>query len=203
MALSAPPASRDESRHLGLVFNGRIIAGRRAASVLQECHAAKAGFGFALFILTVSRPLLLLLVRIRTGPPAIGLLAAGLGSLLLALRTSLLAFLATLAPTLVVAVGEAAHRLDHAVIMVRILPVGFGHDPIARGRRLAGEGLVLVEYLVGIATHPHIGTAAIENLVSIWRTIGIVMLLLLLVMPVAAAAATTAAARPLTIVWSH
>ncbi len=65
---------------------------------------------------------------------------------------------------------------------------------------------ILVEDLMGIAAHPDIGAAAIENLVSIGRAIGVVMLRLVMVIvaTTAAAAATIAtAARPLTIVWSH
>ena len=57
---------------------------------------------------------------------AVGLLrAARLTLLLLRIAWLLLAFLA-LAPTLVVALDEAAHGLDHAVIVVGVLPVGFG-----------------------------------------------------------------------------
>ena len=117
----------------------------------------------------------------------------------------LLAFLAAIAPTLVVALDEAAHGLDHAEIVVGVLPVGLGQDAVARGRRLAGQRLVLVEHLVGVAAHPDVGSAAVENLVSIGRTIGIVIVLLLVMVVAAATAAATiaTAARPLTIVWSH
>ncbi len=121
----------------------------------------------------------------------------------LALRLLLarLTFLATLAPTLVVALDEAAHGLDHSEIVVGVLPIGLGQDPVTRGCCLACQCLVLVEDLVRVAADPHIGAAAVEYLVSIGRAVGIVMLL---VMMTATAAATTAtAARPLTIVWSH
>src|SRR5262249_40796949 len=124
--------------------------------------------------------------------------------LALLLRIALLAFLAALAPTLVVALDEAAHALDHAEVVVGVLPVGLRHDAVARGGRFARQRLVLVEHLVGVAAHPHVRPAAIENLVSIGRTIGIVIVMLLVMVTAATAAATIAtAARPLTIVWSH
>lgn len=53
-----------------------------------------------------------------------------------------------------------------------------------------------------IATHAHVGPAAIENLVPVWRPVRIVIVVLLM-MIVAATAATTTATRPLPIVWSH
>src|SRR5262249_51204092 len=108
------------------------------------------------------------------------------------------------APTLVVALHEAAHALDHAEVMVGVLPVGLRHDAVARSGRFPGQRLVLVEHLMGVTAHPHVRTARVENLVSIGRTIGIVLVMLLGVGPAAPAAATIAtAARPLTIVWSH
>jgi len=88
------------------------------------------------------------------------------------------------------------------------LPIGFGQNPVAGGRSLSGQRLILVEYLMGVAAHPHVGPAAIEKLISIGLAIGVVGVLLLIVLPTAAAAATTAtvataAAGPLPIVWSH
>jgi hypothetical protein len=117
-----------------------------------------------------------------------------------------LAFLAVFAPTEVVALDEAALGLDHPIIVIGILPVGLGQNAIAGGRRLAGQRLILVEHLVRVTANPDVGTAAIENLVSIGRTVGIVILGLVMVgIPTAATAAATiaTAARPLTIVWSH
>jgi hypothetical protein len=105
--------------------------------------------------------------------------------------------------------AEAALGLDHAEIVVRILPVGFGLDPVAGCGRLACQRLVLVEDLVRIAPDPHVGTTAVEDLISIGRAIGIVRVMLLVMnvatatSTTAAAATTTAAPRPLTIVWSH
>jgi len=52
-----------------------------------------------------------------------------------------------------------------------------------------------------VAAHPDIWAAAVENLVPIGRTVGIVMLFMM--MATATAATTAAAARPLPIVWSH
>ena len=132
-------------------------------------------------------------------------LAAGLA--LLPWLAWLLAFLAVFAPTEVVALDESALGLDHPVIVIGILPVGFGQDAIAGGRGLAGQRLILVENLMRIATDPDVGATAVEDLVSIGRTIGVVMLRLAMVVVATAAAATAAttatAARPLTIVWSH
>ena len=128
----------------------------------------------------------------------------GLSGLTLLLLRRRLAFFAAIAPTLVVALAEAAHRLDHAEIVVGVLPVGLRQDSITRRRRLASQRLIFIEHLVGVAADPDVGPAAVEELVSIGRAIGIVMLRLVMVAAAATAAATIAtAARPLTIVWSH
>jgi hypothetical protein len=143
------------------------------------------------FGLTIARPMSI----------AIGLRWRATGLALL-LGRSLAVLAGAIAPTLVVALAETAHRLDHAEVVIGVLPIGFGHDPIARRRRLAGQRLVLVEHLVRVAADPDIGTAAVEDLVPVGRPVRIVMLLVM--MTAASAAATTAtAARPLTIVWSH
>ena len=158
-------------------------------------------FGGALFGVTLLAPLAGLgiaapVAGLRSALPLLRL--AGL----LTLLPRLLAVFATLAP--VVARNEAAHGLDHAEVMVGVLEIGFGEDAIAGGGRFAGQRLVLVEDLVGIAADPDVGTAAIENLVSIGSATGAVMLGLVMVIVATATAATTAtAARPLTIVWSH
>ena len=135
-------------------------------------------------------------------------LTAGLALLLYRLLSRLigLAFLAIFAPTEVVALDEAALGLDHPVIVIGILPVGLGQNAITGGRRLSGQRLIFVENLVRVAANPDVGAAAIENLIPISRTVGIVILGLVMVVvsTAATAAATTAtAARPLTIVWSH
>ena len=121
----------------------------------------------------------------------------------LALLLAGLAFLAAFAPTLVVALHEAAHGLDHAKVVIGILPIGLGQDAVTRGRSLACQGLVLVEDLVRVAADPDVGAAAVEYLVTIRRTVRIVMLLLVMVAATTAAATIATAARPLTIVWSH
>jgi hypothetical protein len=90
--------------------------------------------------------------------------------------------------------------------VICILPVGLGQNAITGGRRLSGQRLIFVENLVRVAANPDVGAAAIENLIPISRTVGIVILGLVMVVvsTAATAAATTAtAARPLTIVWSH
>jgi cell division protein FtsX len=56
---------------------------------------------------------------------------------------------------------------------------------------------------MGIATHPHVRPAAVENLVSIGRTVRIVVMVLLVLIVAATAATIAAATRPLPIVWSH
>jgi hypothetical protein len=131
---------------------------------------------------------------------ATGLIRIRLASLTLLLRR--LAFFAAVAPALVVALPEAAGGLDHAEIVVGVLPIGLRHDAIARGRCLAGQRLVLVEYLMGIAPHADVGPAGVKDLVSIRRTVGVVMLFVMMAAGTAAATIATAA-RPLTIVWSH
>ena len=140
------------------------------------------------------------LLRLTAGLTLLSRLA-GLLALLIGL-----AFFAVFAPTEVVALDEAALGLDHPIIVIGILPVGLGQNAIAGGRRFAGQRLIFVEHLVRVTANPDVGTAAIENLVSIRRTVGIVILGLVMVgIPTAATAAATiaTAARPLTIVWSH
>ncbi len=131
-------------------------------------------------------------------------LTAGLALLLS--RLIGLAFFTIFAPTEVVALDEAALGLNHPIIVIGILPVGLGQNAIAGGRRLSGQRLILVENLVRVAANPDVGAAAIENLISISRTVRIVILgLVMVVVSTAATAAATiaTAARPLTIVWSH
>jgi hypothetical protein len=148
--------------------------------------------------------LLGLLGRVTVG--TVGLRFAGLALLLRIAGLLLLAFLA-IAPTQVVAMGEATHGLDDAVVVVGVLPVGLGHDAVARGSRLAGQRLVFVEHLVGVAADTHVRPAAIEDLVPIGRAVRIVVtaavLLLVMLVTTATAAAIAAATRPLPIVWSH
>jgi hypothetical protein len=101
---------------------------------------------------------------------------------------------------------EAAHGLDHPVVVIRVLPVGLRRDAVTRRRGLSCQRLVFVEHLVRIAAHAHIRSAAVEDLVAIGRTVGIVLVVLLVMLvtaATAAATATAAAARPLPIVWSH
>src|SRR5690606_28461011 len=105
---------------------------------------------------------ILLMLALFEAAAGVALLAAiQLGPLLL-----LTVFRGAVAPALIAARDKPAHRLDHTKIMVGVLPIGLGRDPIARGGRFAGQRLVLVEDLVGVAAHTHVGTAAIENLVS-------------------------------------
>src|SRR5437764_9116191 len=193
LALAATTAGgRIELGNVGLVVGGGILAGRSTASaVLQEGHATQAGVSVAaalvfaaaalaiLAALTMFTALALLATLTMLGIAVdVGLLRVGLLALLL--RIALLAFLAVLAvaPTLVVALDEAARALDHAEVVVGVLPVGFRCDAIARGRRFAGQRLVFVEHLMCVAAHPHVRPAAIEDLVLIGRTIGIVIVML-------------------------
>jgi hypothetical protein len=189
-----------ELRDLRLLVGRRIIIGRRAASALEEGDTAQTGLGLAILLAS----LLAAAWSFAFGVP-IGVGLLGLPGLTLLLRRRL-AFFAAVAPTLVVALAEAAHRLDHAEIVIGVLPVGLRQDAVTRRRRLAGQRLVLVEHLVGVAADPDVGSAAVEELVAIGRTIGIVMLRLVVVAAAtatAAAATIATAARSLTIVWSH
>ena len=207
----APAAGWIEFGNVGLVFASRIGTGLRATPVLQEGHAAQAGLGLALLFsaaalallpaLTIVAALAMLATMTVIIAIAVGLLLriALLATLLLRVALlALLTFLAALAP--VVALDEAAHALDDAEVVISVLIISFGSDSIARGRRFTRQRLVLVEHLMGVATHPDVRTAAVENLVSIGRAVRVVTVVLLLVM---AAATIAAAARPLTIVWSH
>jgi hypothetical protein len=56
---------------------------------------------------------------------------------------------------------------------------------------------------MSVAADPDVGSAAVEQLVTIGRTIGIVMLRLVMVAATTAAATIATAAGSLTIVWSH
>ena len=56
---------------------------------------------------------------------------------------------------------------------------------------------------MSIAAHADVGSAAVKDLVSIGRAVGVVVVLLLVMVAAATAATIAAAARPLTIVWSH
>lgn len=167
---------------------------------------ALACLGRTMFAALFGRALLAALALGRLAPFGRGCTALSLvGSAgLLALLAGLTLLLAILAafPALV-ALHEAAHGLDHAVIMIGVLVIGFGENAIAGRGRLAGQRLVLVEDLVRIATNPDVGAAAVENLVSIGRAVGIVVLGLVMVGVATAATATATAAGPLTIVWSH
>ena len=62
------------------------------------------------------------------------------------------------------------HRLDR-------LALGLGLDAIPRSLCLPGKGLILVEHLMRIAADPNVGPAAVEHLVSIGRSVGIVVML--------------------------
>jgi len=181
-------------RNIGLLVRPRVIVGGAAAAVLEKGDAAQAGFGLAALVPLVAARGTLALHGMAVAVRLIRLLR------LLAGLTGLLA--RAVAPALIVALPEAAHRLDDAEVMVRVLPVGLGLDAIARSGGLAGQGLVFVEHLMGVAADPHVGTAAVEDLVAIGRTIGVVMLLVVMV-SATTAATITAAARPLPIVRSH
>lgn len=127
-----------------------------------------------------------------------GLRLVGLAVLLL--RILLLAFLAFPAWS---ARNEAALALDHAEIVIGVLVIGLGLDAVAHGCGLAGQRLVLIVDLMRVAAHTDVRTAAVKNLIPVWRPVRIVIVLLLVLIVIAAAAAVTAAARTLTIVWSH
>ena len=102
---------------------------RADAYRLMMDHAAEAGLGIVV-VGTIGALALAV-------PVAIGLLRLAAGLTLL-LRVSLTVLAArAVAPPLVVALAEATHRLDHAEIVIGILPVRLRHDPIARRRRLA------------------------------------------------------------------
>lgn len=190
-----------------IVLPAIVLAMTAALAVLTALTGlALACLGRTMFAALFGRALLAALALGRLAPFGRGCTALSLvGSAgLLALLAGLTLLLAILAafPALV-ALHEAAHGLDHAVIMIGVLVIGFGENAIAGRGRLAGQRLVLVEDLVRIATNPDVGAAAVENLVSIGRAVGIVVLGLVMVGVATAATATATAAGPLTIVWSH
>jgi hypothetical protein len=167
LAATAAAGGRRELGNVGLVVGGRILVGRRAATVLQESHAAQAGL---VLLLVAALPRLAALTgfaalaRLATlamigVAVAVGLLLRVALLALLRRIALLLAFLAALAPTLVVALDEAAHALDHAEVVVGVLPLGLRRDAVARRGRFARQRLVLVEHLMGVATHSHIRSA--------------------------------------------
>src|SRR5205823_5287324 len=136
-----------------------------AAAVLQEGHTSKAGLSLttllasatlAILALAATLAILALAATLAILALAIAVGLLRIGQLTLLLWIALLAFLAALAiaPTLVVALDEATHGLDHAEVMVGVLPVGLRHDAVARGGRFAGQRLILIEHLVSVAAHP-------------------------------------------------
>ena len=134
----------------------------------------------------------------------VALLGVALLRVALLLRVVLLRLtVLAVAPTLIVPRDEAAHGLDHPIVVIGILPIGFGRDPVAGRGGLAGQGLVLVEHLMRVAAHPYVRPAAIENLIPIGWTVRVLGVVLLVMLVTAATAAIAAATRPLPIVWSH
>src|SRR5918994_135431 len=134
-SLAAPAArGRREFRHLGLIVRRRVFDRRRRASILEESDPAEAGLALALFLATGLLGATALVVATAALPLAIGLSVA-VGLLGLTARPLLLGIglpVFALAPTLVVALNEAALGLDHPEIVVRILPIRLGHDAITR-----------------------------------------------------------------------
>lgn len=201
---------------IGLPIVGRtvslaIVGLRIRLTILGLAIVSLPMIGLANIALTLGGLVLIGLFATTTALVGRRMIAASLlrlpaGLALLLSRLIGLAFFAIFAPTEVVALDEAALGLDHPIIVIGILPVGLGQNAITGGRRLSGQRLIFVENLVRVAANPDVGATAIENLISIGRTVRIVILgLVMVVVPTAAtAAATTAtAARPLTIVWSH
>ena len=204
--MAATTGGRREFRHFGLFLGRRIVPRRGAPPVLQEGDTAQTGFGFAVIVLVGLLASATALVGRRMSAAILLRLPTGLTLRLPGLaRLARLAFLARFAPTEVVALNEPAHRLDHPIVVIGILPIGLGQDAIARGRRFAGQCLVFVEDLMRVAAHPDVGTAAVEDLVSIGWAVRIVMLLVVVLTTTASTTAATiaTAARSLTIVWSH
>jgi hypothetical protein len=196
-----------------LLVPRRVITRGSWASILEESDPAEAGLAIALFLATgvlgatalvVATGVLgatALVVATAALPLAVGLSVA-VGLLWLTARLLLLGIglaLFAVAPALVVALNEAALGLDHPEVVVGVLPIRLGCDAIARGRGFTRQRLILIEDLMGIASHADVGPAGVKDLVSIGRTVGVVVVLL--VVAAAATAATIAtAARPLTIV---
>jgi hypothetical protein len=188
-----------------LVLAGLLVAGLMLTRLTRLMLARRLVLTHLMVaLLSLILRLVTLQVRFALGVAvgAAGLLLAGWLTLLPALLT--VAF-GAVAPTLIVAMGKAAHALDHAIIVVGVLPIGLRHDTVAGRRRLASQRLVLVEDLMGIAAHPDIRATTVEYLVPIGRAVRIVgtAMMLLVMLMAAATAATAAATRPLPIVWSH
>ena len=160
---------------IGLAIVSLAVIGL-AVIVLTLVGLALIGLFAATAAFVGRRVIAAVLLRLTAGLALLLPRLAGLLALLVGL-----AFLAVFAPTEVVALDEAALGLDHPIIVIGILPVGLGQNAIARGRRLAGQRLIFVEHLVRVTANPDVGTAAIENLVSIGRTVGIVILGLVMV----------------------
>jgi hypothetical protein len=57
-------------------------------------------------------------------------------------------------------------RIEDAVIVLGVLVIGFRHDTIARGQRIAREPYVFLVNLMGVAAHPTLGPAAVEVVMS-------------------------------------
>src|SRR5204862_2353655 len=134
-ASAAAADPRHIFRHVRLLICRRIIFGPGRTAVLQESDPVQTGLGIiALFALAAA--------LVRGIAIAVGLIGLAGRTLLALLRRSGLAFFAAVAPALIIALAEATHGLDHAEVMVGILPVGFRQDSVARRGGLAGQRLV-------------------------------------------------------------
>ena len=140
---SAAPATRGrrrrEFRHIGLLIRRRVIRRWRRAAILKKGDAAEARLTVAPVLATVFLSIGLVPTTALVLRAALALavaLSIAVGLLRLAslplLRGAGLSLFAAVAPTLVVALDEAALGLNHAEIVVGILPVCLGHDAITR-----------------------------------------------------------------------
>jgi hypothetical protein len=60
--------------------------------------------------------------------------------------------------------------VQHTIIMIGVLEVIFGQDPVAGERRVAGKRQILLHQLLGIAPRPIVVIAAVEIWIAAWGT---------------------------------
>jgi hypothetical protein len=115
-----------------------------------------------------------------------------LGFALLKLIWLLLFAVVLLSAVSTIAVGVAprflAERANDAEIVLGVLKVAFGQNPVAILRRVARQVEIFLMHLIRVTSDPNVGTVAIESLIAV-RSSG-------------AAVVITATTPPTFVVWT-
>src|SRR6185312_11664245 len=79
------------------------------------------------------------------------------------------AVLLALAALLLVLLRCLVHRIQYAEIVFGVLKVAFRHDTVAAAGRIPAKLQIFLEELLRRPADPHIGTVAVEDVISIER----------------------------------